>query len=1298
MRLFNRLALRAKTAALVLLAVVPATVPAAPTQLSDVPVFSASTVPANLMLALSVEFPTGQTPAYQGAFSASSKYLGYFDNTKCYDYLSGPNSTDNYFSPVGTAASGLCPGRWSGNLLNWATMTGLDAFRQALTGGNRLVDSNGVTILQRSRLAIGTAPVKSAASLTGLFPPTLFPGATTLYFRGSNGATQLSNGADSGVFVQIASNANFTGALQLYVRVRACEAAGGRESNCIQYPNGNWKPVGLIQRYADRVRVGAAGYLFRDGAGKPNGALRAVVRDVGPTRYNGLAPRSSNPNAEWNENTGIFVVNPDAASASAYGDGVSANSGSINYLNKFGYSGGYNSKDTLAGVYWTGLAHLMQVPLDARYAPNNANVVNGKKVEYDGFPVIPTTASDPMQYTCQGNAIVMIGDSHTWCDSAIPSSGFSSNGLGGCSGQAPLAPVGSLDAAVFAKAAGQLPLLEANSGNSLSPTAAMYLPAPYLNNLGGVAASTGHSSGYGVVGMAYYAHTQDIRANVADKQLVDTFSVDVLEAGPADGSSTAQAHFNPAGMPSGPGPSQYWLAAKYGGFDDINDNGIPANYRTWHTNSSNSYDTVPDNWFAGNRPDLVQSGLSTIFNRVASRKVLSAAGPGAPSSRSLSNMDPAIFRNPAPGFALYTTAYKPGDWSGNVTGAVASVAANGNTVPVTAGTPPLPVQWNAQALLDTMSQLSNGANPPVLGWNTTRRIVTIGSAGGIPFRYANLTTAQKAALNNDATLLDFLRGDRSRESTSFRLRKSVLGDIVNSKAVLVQAAQSPGYSETANPGYPAFRLRVASRAPVAYVAANDGMLHAFGAGFAAPAANGLGGGGSELFAYVPGLVFQGPDGTPQVSGLAALGNLAGVTANTFSHRFYVDQSPAVADADFNRVAGNAGGSGLPDWRTLLVGALGKGGKGVYALDVTDVPAAPALNDSAAQEAVIKNKVLWEFSDPDMGFLYGKPLIAKTYKYGWVVLVASGYNNSSGVGKLFVLNARTGALLETLATTGGSAASPSGLSRPSAYTKNFSDNTIEQVYAGDLNGKLWRFDLSAPTGAYPPPQVLATLTAPDGSAQPITTAPRIELDVDSTGLSTRRWVFVGTGQFLDATDLLTAQRQSLYALRDGNQEQPACHGSGTCPSLSRGQLIANTDLLAGVSITDASNGWYYDLTGQASAGGATERIVVDLDTQAGLPVVAWATLLPGTDPCNFQGKVYAANFATGITALIGAGGSPVANFVPATGAPTEATIYELPGGGLGLLIGSLVGNPITQLLNPNSAADAMVRINWREVLD
>lgn len=1304
----------------------------AATTLADTPVGSASNVPANLMLALSVEFPTGTVAAYKDStgFDYRVSYLGYFDNTKCYDY----DTVRRYFTPTGVAiaAAGSCVdgqgSHWSGNLLNWATMTALDEFRLSLTGGHRSIDTADTTVLLRSQLnnqsntgnfpdrTVGVGLNSATAAVIG---DASYATAARVYLRSAGQGTGFLVSNNPG-FVDDGSQINLgTDDDPVYVNaaattynaaVRVC-VPSQLEVNCnaahksADYPNaGRYnKPEGLIQQNFTRIRVGAAGYAFQSGRRAANGVVRALLHDNGPTRYGGNSPRTPNPQTEWDEATGVFIANPDSdhAAGTAPGGRDATLTGAINYLNQFGYDNGYETYDTLADLYWASLAYLMNVPLHADYTAG-LSVANSLDT---AFPAFGGQLGDPVQYTCQANAIVTIGDSHTWYDTRVPSS---AGPLPSSAIRAALPPANGADAALYTSRLGDLPLIETN-------------PAVTMVSLFGAGATqlgsrlepnTTVDATYNMAGLAYFAHTQDIRSDLSGKQTVDTYTVDVLEPGSYDGTPGKEIYnptrFNPnctpsnCGTPSA-GPNMYWLAAKYGGFDDVNGNGIPASVLTWHANPSTeaNKDLRPDNYFPGNRPDLIQAGLSQIFKKVA-ETTQSAAGPGVTLTRILTNVvadrTAAPYYSPVSGFPIYTVTYTPVAWSGELAGYLAASTAPGsvNAVP---GSP----RWSAQAKLDALVK-ANGATATQYGWDTGRRIITFDGTQGIPFRYPQLSVAQQGVLSLDQ--VNYLRGDASREGSQFRVRRHVLGDIVHSEPVVVQGALSPRYSDAANPGYAKFRTQQAKRGPVVYVGANDGMLHAFAGDFSVvPTANSVAGGGSELFAYVPSLLFNGPSRRPQVDGLAALSNLTGVSATSYAHHFYVDQTPQVADVDFTYTAASAAAappslstSANADWRTLLVGGLGKGGRGIYALDITTVPAAIDATSSTAaiEQTLAADKVRWEFTEADMGFSYGKPLIAKTRKYGWVVLMTSGYNNPSGHGHLYVIQAKTGALLETLHTpdTVGSAANPSGLGSATGYTKDIGDNTIEQVYVGDLLGNLWRFDLSG-KGAYPPPVLFATLQDPIKGPQPITTAPRIELDVNATGLGSRRWVFVGTGKALDVSDLSDTQQQTMYALRDGDANRPSATSLPLSRSTSR--LMPVADLIKGVVINDSDAGWYYDLPGRAGTNGGSERIVVDPDAATGTYTVGWATMTPTADPCALKGKIYAARFSGGQSVLLDGAGNLV-SAVTTESAPTKLQQIKLPNGELALLYGQAGSLPQTARMRQGTTSNALKRVNWREVLD
>ena len=219
----------------------------------------------------------------------------------------------------------------------------------------------------------------------------------------------------------------------------------------------------------------------------------------------------------------------------------------------------------------------------------------------------------------------------------------------------------------------------------------------------------------------------------------------------------------------------------------------------------------------------------------------------------------------------------------------------------------------------------------------------------------------------------------------------------------------------------------------------------------------------------------------------------------------MDGSPTQGDAYFDGA-----------WHTILVAGLNGGGRGYYALDITD-PASP--------------RALWEFTDTNLGYTYGNPIITKLKDGTWVVLVASGYNNvtpGDGVGRLYVLNAGTGAVVRQIPTSAGNQTTPSGLARINAWADNtLIDNTSLRAYGGDLLGNLWRFDINGDVGASGyDAQLLATLKDGLGNAQPITAKPEL---ADAGGNAV---VYVGTGRFLGSSDLSDTSQQSFYAIKDG----------------------------------------------------------------------------------------------------------------------------------------------------------------------
>jgi type IV pilus assembly protein PilY1 len=589
--------------------------------------------------------------------------------------------------------------------------------------------------------------------------------------------------------------------------------------------------------------------------------------------------------------------------------------------------------------------------------------------------------------------------------------------------------------------------------------------------------------------------------------------------------------------------------------------------------------------------------LKTAFAKIvnASGASSTAISFSAPNVTSSSNTD------------SFGATYNPIGWTGTVTGSALTFDTSGNPV--------LTSLWTTNTTLQSQLAVSG----PVIGWQTNRRIATWNGSAGAPFEIASLTAAQLTAINvgalpatySSATTstqyLNYLRGDQSNEvgsvaspsTKSLRARTLFLGDIVDASLTPVTTPLQT-FSDSTNPGYAAFKIKWTNTTPrpaMVYAGANDGMLHGF-----------VGATGVEQFAYVPNAVFAGPNGTPQVDGLAQLGN------PSYNHHFYVDATPINYDIDLNhtnRVVTTAASS---NWKTLLIGGLGKGGKSFYAIDVTD----PA---GMTNESIVAQKIQWEFTDPTMGYSYGAPVVIKTLKYGWVVALTSGYDNADGYGYLYLVNPNTGLLLEPPIRTPSPSA---GLAQASAFVKDYSDDTTDSIYVGDLNGQLWRFDLSALAGTstnYPAPTLMAVLQDGSGNAQPVTTAPLIEIHP----VTRKRYVMVGTGQLLATTDIISNKMQSFYVIIDGT-------AGGFLPvaaPITRAALtpVTATNLVGGITLSATSKGWYTDLGSDPAGSGITWRIVVNPQAYNG--IVAFTDVLTTSNACNPSGqsRVYAINYAT-----------------------------------------------------------------------
>lgn len=433
--------------------------------------------------------------------------------------------------------------------------------------------------------------------------------------------------------------------------------------------------------------------------------------------------------------------------------------------------------------------------------------------------------------------------------------------------------------------------------------------------------------------------------------------------------------------------------------------------------------------------------------------------------------------------------------------------------------------------------------------------------------------------SSNLTVVSSGSGTTTIDNRLFRARTAIMGDTLESVPTFMgKPVFSYPYA-----GYSDFKSAQSSRAGTVFIGANDGMLHAFDALT-----------GDERWAYVPSVVI------PNMWKLADFdySNL---------HLNFVNGTPLVSDiCTANCTTTSA------VWKTILVGGLNSGGRGYYALDVTN-PASPQL--------------LWEFTttsgagnikDDDLGFSFGQPVVTRKSDGTWVVLVTSGYNNVSpgdGKGYLYVLNAGTGAIISKISTGEGSTATPSGLAKIAGNNTETNGNLLGYVYGGDLLGNLWRFDInSTDTAAIGNGAVLkfATLYSDAAGAypQPITTTPML------AKVSGSLVVYVGTGKYLEVSDLSNSQVQSLYAIKDNGSGATFVNPRASTSLMVKQTLTNNTDINNADTRVVSSpipvdfyvkRGWYVDFPVSG------ERINIDGILDAGVIIVP--TTIPTSSACT-----------------------------------------------------------------------------------
>lgn len=1215
-------------------------------------------VPGNLALVPSVEWPTILSVANTNNYSSANTYVGYFDSFKCYQYKG--ETEKQWFEPTRKTTTRLCGGayEWSGNFLNWAATPTIDPFRSALTGGYRYKDEVGLTVLEKARhdgqnaagnrLGGAEIPQGELANAT----PTTSGSDDWSQFRirlSGMGTEMLVSvwsdgiGPDAGntkeqewVYLNDSSdtlqwtaggrlrrayndsNGQVKSVYRMKVRVQVCTSVG-LEPNCKEYANNRYKPEGLIQQYSDDLRYSVFGYLNDTSMLRDGGVLRANQKYVGPTkRIVGNPDPAENSAKEWDPDTGVFVLNPDSINQSM---GITiSNSGVINYLNKFGQltNNTHKSHDPVSELFYTATRYFKNQGNVAAYTTttpaHNSSPSDATKQRWaDGFPVI-TNWEDPIQYSCQKNVILGIGDTNTHRDKNLPGNAVTAD--------EPSVPTEvSSDATVdVVTATAKVAALES-----------ITIATPY---------NAGRQSSAYMAGLAYLAHTQDIRSAIAGKQTISTHWVDVRE-----NQELAQRANN-----------QYWLATKYGGFKVPSDvtystyertDALPAAWWTDGETLSNG-NTRPRNFYEASDATKMVESLKEAFANIAD-EVRSTTSALSTNSTRLNN-----------GTVVFQSLVDSSDWSGDL---LAKAVSTSGVVSSTAS-------WNAAAKLDSLNDAGLAARKIFTTTSPTTNNSTgaVVSSTGSNFTWSGLDASQKEALRSSqggGTLLsetvgenrlDFLRGLRNLERTDddieqpFRQRGSRMGDIVNSDPQFIHKqnfgyAQLPttkGFTSAVATAYTTFRATSSyqNRRPVVVVGANDGMLHGFDASLDSA-------GGNELFAYVPNNV---------------IGNLYQLTLPSYAHRYYVDGTPRVGDA---YISGS--------WKTLVIGSTGAGGRSIFALDVTN----PSSMSSA--------NVLWEFTHAEMGHTLGRPSLIPLPNGKFGVIATSGYDRGTQTtdGYIWILDAADGSILKRfdLPDSGD-------LGAPLVVDLD-NDRVSDRIYAADTQGNVWRVDLSGTTASgwdAPSPlksggDIVPLFVAkdPDNERQPIT-AP-----LDAAYTPDRKVMLVfGTGSFYRTTDNELPedpQINSFYGIIDSGSP------INSRANLQEQEIIAevNSSTLKGRGLSNNNLetndvGWFIDLLWKTSRGGSGaqgERVV----SQASLGGnrVTFATLIPSDDPCSPEGTNGAGGTSFIMTIdLVSGGRLPYSYFdYNGDGSINEAD-YIIPGEGQDPI-------PVTGISDPDEGA-------------
>ena len=1205
----------------------------------------------NVLLALSVEYPTaglaynsndvsiGNPKNYYNAISIKNRYLGYFDNRKCYVYVADSEDSDasrafknsgyvikrssmydtskdnqeifrdtgggiinitykpinsntvEYFKVSSNAVDtnegvGLCSGNnlneFSGNMLNWASMTAIDIFRQALTGGNRaatiqsnskayeLGDTQNETYLRRAMVTPGRQNHNQFVNRFIYLPDNLLKRVMPAKYASDNISDFVSYNATSYDQYAVNRNAPYDWArskfgdgnavivvedqgftvnfrrrfqhnvcnsvrwgqcssfspvnrflpvksryMPYHAVVRVCDDSTSAKTygtdnpttsiQCTQYPNNKYKPTGLMQERIADMRFGALGYANVDDRYINGGVLRARMKSLlGETAVMTTKGDETHPiqatgttvplGAEIDANTGQFVINPDTEDAA---QSKVANSGVINYLNKFGDYAGYKTNDPGAELYYVAQRYLRNAGFPKEYnsfkARNPAYAGTNKDIIYqytlqqmqggetptamlwkDNFPIIldwdnplvVKDVKDVRENACRPNQIVFIGDTNTHYDIDLP--GY---------GNSPTDPLRYEPKIATHVEDGEI---------NVSTLADTILNREGIDesifNKGGGGSDVGAWSGnsrFGLPALAYWGHINDIQKGLAGKQNINTFMIDVVENG--------DYKANYQGMMK----NTYYLAAKYGGFTYDKDRTViplPTERSSWTDDPEGKTSIpafrkgVPRTYAIANSPENMVDALKSAINSSASAEAVTQ-------SRVTTDVSTEKAVDLVQGVSVLRSGFTEDSptYSGTLQKQMLKLVSNSTDTTSQGFT--IVYNDNCATCWDA-GKLLNSTYHNTTGWSA-RNVYTTVNGTATKFAITNASDLQSKLHEGvvgtdkvDATkLIRYVLGDNTNESVDdLRVRSGYLmGMVINSSPAAIRPLKANSVrAGTQTCKFSDTNFAERNKETRYAVAANDGMLHLFNSN------------GAEILAYLPNAVL------PKLSSYAKKTYL-----NPAHDRWLNDGTPSVND-----VCHTDGTT--TEARSILIGTTGRGGNSVYALDVTNL------------QSPNGNNILWDFSHDDLGMTIPAPVVTHDKDGKPIAIISSGYRKNGGTdqGYIFVLKdinkKRTAAWVEDTdyyKIPLGKA----GVGEIFALDAN-NDNAAEAIYVGDLEGKLWKLTLDA-DGKF----------AVNGGQSGATDKPLFEADASIVGqpavqkISGKTYVVFATGRFFGDNDLPTTTK-------------------------------------------------------------------------------------------------------------------------------------------------------------------------------